>query len=75
MQFHPTIEANCAMIPNADPLVPYCGLQAAMVSMPYFTLTGIAAAVTKYIPTSDPAIMATVPMPAVRYQETAPPMA
>ena len=74
MQFHPTIEAYCAMIPNTEPLVPYCGLQAAMVSMPYLTLTGIAATVTKYMPTSEPAIMAMVPRPAVRYHETAPPM-
>ena len=74
MQFHPTIEAYWATIPKTDPLVPYCGLQAAMVSMPYLTLTGIAAAVTKYMPTRDPAIMAMVPRPAVRYQDTAPPM-
>ena len=74
MQFHPTIERYCAMMPKPDPRLPYCGLQAAMVSMPYFTLTGMAANVTKYMPTSDPAIIARVPIPAARYHDTAPPM-
>ena len=74
MQFHPTIEAYWAKMPKAEPRLPYCGLQAAMVSMPYFTLIGIAATVTKYMPTSEPAIMASVPMAPARYHETAPPM-
>ena len=74
MQFQPTMDAYCAKMPKADPRLPYCGLQAAMVSMPYLTLTGIAATVTKYMPTSAPAIMAIVPSPAVEYHETAPPM-
>ena len=42
--------------------------------MPYLTLIGIAASVTKYMPTSAPAIIANVPMVALRYHDTAPPM-